>query len=156
MNWNETLLKIEKILNNAKFVVLATANKEGIVSASQMCVINDGLKVYFQTDSKFEKVKNISENPHVAINFGSTYFKGKASLIGHPTKNIDYVEKLKVKYPWTYKNYTNLPSEMLIEVELTECRIWGIDNSKNVHQEETIQVIDLINKTDKIINCDKM
>ena len=40
-----------------------------------MCLINDGLTLYFQTDKSFEKIKNISENPNVAINLGVFLFQ---------------------------------------------------------------------------------
>lgn len=156
MKYEELITRIENVLENTKFAVLATANKEGIVSACQMCIINNGLKVYFQTDSTFEKIKNIKENPHVAITVGAFYFKGIAKIVGHPTTNSDFIEKIKEKHPETYEHYTNLPSEILIEVDLTECKIWGIDNSKDIHNEEVIQVVDLINRTTKQIICNKM
>ena len=156
MEYNELIKKIEELLTNSKFAVLATSNKDGIVSACQMCIVNDGLKVYFQTDSTFEKIKNIKENPHVAITIGTFNFKGIAKIVGHPTTHNDFIEKIKEKHPETYLHYTNLPTEVLIEVVLTECKIWGIDNSKDIHNEEIIQVIDLTNKTKKQITCSKM
>lgn len=156
MEYDELINKIERLLTNTKFVVLATANKEGVVSACQMCIVNDGLKVYFQTDSTFEKITNIKENPHVAINVGAFYFKGIAKIVGHPSTNSSFIEKIKEKHPETYAHYTNLPSEVLIEVELTECKIWGIDNSKDIHNQETIQVLDLKKKTKSQIICGKI
>ena len=156
MEYEELINKVEKLLTNTKFVVLATANKEGVVSACQMCIVNDGLKVYFQTDSTFEKITNIKENPHVAITIGAFYFKGIAKIVGHPTANSDFIERIKEKHPETYAHYTNLPTEVLIEVDLIECKIWGIDNSKDIHNEEIIQVLDLNNKTRKQIICGKM
>jgi len=123
---------IEELLEKTKYVVLATSNKDGVVSASQMCLVNDGLKVYFQTDINFEKVKNIKDNPNVAINVGAFYFKGIANIKGHPTNNPVFIEKIKEKHPRTYKEYTNLKNEVLIEVELSECRIWGLNNKKTV------------------------
>lgn len=156
MEYQELLEKIEKVLKTTKFGVLATANKEGVVSTAQMCIINDGLTLYFQTDNSFEKVQNIKENPNVGINLGTFYFKGSATIVGHPTTNAKFIELIKEKHPMTYSNYTNLINEILIEVKLTECKIWGVDNSKDIHNQETIQVIDLENKTKRLIHCDKM
>ncbi len=156
MEHNEFIAKIEKMLKLTKFGVLATANKNGVVSASQMCLVSDGLKVYFQTDSSFEKAQNIKDNSHVAINIGPCYLKGIATIVGHPTSNPKFVELIKEKHLETYQNYTNLPNEILIEVQLTECRMWGIDNSKDIHNQETIQVLNLINKTITTIHCAKM
>ena len=156
MNYEKSIENILNILRNAKFVVLATSNKNGIVSACQMCIVNDGLKVYFQTDSSFEKIQNIKENSNVAINIGKYYFKGIAKIVGHPSNNINFINKIKEKHPETYSRYTNLLSEVLIEVELTECKIWCIDNTQNIHNEDIIQVIDFNKRSIRKIICNKL
>ncbi len=156
MNYSQALEKIENILKITKFATLATANNKGEVSASQVCLTNKGLKVFVQTDKTFEKVKNIQENDNVALNLGAYYFKGKATIVGHPSVNLEFIELIKSKHLDTFNHYTNLPNEVLIEIELTEAKIWGIDNSKDIHNSETILVVDLKNKTTKEIICDKM
>ncbi|MDR0850790.1 MAG: pyridoxamine 5'-phosphate oxidase family protein [Christensenellaceae bacterium] len=156
MNYDEVIKIIEKLFKSTKFVTLATADKLGVVSTAQMCLINDGLKVFMQTDNKFEKLKNIAENPHVAINIGAFNFKGAAKIVGHPTENKVFIKNLKQKHLETYEHYTNLKDEVLIEIELIQAKIWGVDNSKDVHNQETILVVDFKNKTTKTIVCDKM
>lgn len=141
--------KIEKeiinVLEEIKYGVLATANKKGTVSASQVCLVNNNLKVYVQTDKNFEKSINIKENPNVAINCGAYYFKGIAKIIGSPISNNMFIEKLKIKHPRTYILYTNLSNEILIEITLTECKIWDfkIENDDN---SKTIATINLENQ----------
>lgn len=156
MEYEQIIDKIITALEKTNFAVLATANKDGVVSATQMTLINDGLKLFFQTDGKFEKVQNIKENPNVGVNIGTMYFKGLAKVVGHPTTNPLFIEKVKSKAVKTWENYTNLPNEVLIEVDLTECKIWGIDNSKDIHNQETIVVVNLLDKTIRKIICDKM
>ena len=155
-NFSEIIDKITNKIKITKFGVLATSDRDGNISACQMCIISDGLDVYFQTDSKFEKIKNIKQNPKVAINLGDYYFKGFAEILGHPTTNANFIKLIQEKHPETYKSYTNLKDEVLIKVNLTECKIWGVDNSKSIHEQETIMVIDLKNKKTEKINCDKM
>jgi general stress protein 26 len=156
MEYQKAIDKILKLLESTKFAVLATANNKGIISACQMCLVNDGLTVYMQTDKTFEKIKNITENPNVAINIGAFYFKGIARIIGKPAEFPGFIEKLKEKHLQTYEHYTNLPNEILIQIELTECKIWGVDNDKDIHNQKTIQVLDLKEKTTRFIICDKM
>ena len=67
MEYDLLLEKIINLLSRVNYVVLATASKDGIVTASKMCVISDGTTLYFQTDYNFEKTRNIMENPNVAI-----------------------------------------------------------------------------------------
>ena len=155
MTYNQVEEQILELFEKTKFATLATANKHGVVCTAQMCLMNNGLKVFMQTDKKFEKVKNIQENPHVAFNIGAYNFKGTAKIVGHPTSN-PIIEKIKSKHLESYNSYTNLPDEVLIEIELTEAKIWGIDNSKDIHNQETILIVDMKNKTAQTIICDKM
>lgn len=156
MKYKDVEAKIEKILENTLFCTFCTANKKGEICADQMCLVNNGLKAYIQTDLTFEKIKNIKENTNVAINCGAYTFKGIAKLLGKPTDNQMFVEKLKAKHLKTYEHYTKLPNEVLIEIELIECKIWGVDNKKDIHDQETITVVNLKDKTLKTIFCDKM
>ena len=152
----EEIKQIDNLLKNTKFVTLATSNKEGIVSTAQMCIVNTGLKVYFQTDRTFEKVKNIIENSNIAFNIGAYNFKGIAKIVGKPSENKEFIELIKQKHFETYKSYTLLENEVLIEADITECKIWGIDSKQDIHNQETIEVIDFTNNTKKVILCDKM
>ena len=154
--YNDLIEKILTKLKNTKFVVLATSDKEGNVSACQMCLNNEGLDLYFQTDSSFEKIKNIKENNKVAINMGTFYFKGKATILGRASENEKFVNMIKERHPETYKSYTNIPTEVVIKVDLTEARIWGVDNGKSIDEQETITVVDLVNQKTKIITCAKL
>lgn len=156
MNFEELELNLINLFKHTPFCTLATANRNGVISASQVCLINDGLTIYVQTDKTFEKVKNINENPNVAINIGAYYFKGTASVLGHPSTNAMFIEKIKAKHPETYNHYTNLPNEVLIKIYLVEAKIWGIDNSKDIHNQETILVANLKTKELQTIVCDKM
>jgi general stress protein 26 len=143
-------------LENTKFAVLATADKYGNVSASQVCIVNEGLNVYIQTDRNFEKIKNIEQNKKVALNIGSMYFKGVAKILDHPTQNKKFIEKIKEKHPRTYKSYTNLPNEVLIRIKLTECKIWNVDSKENIRNQDIIGIYDLVNDKQEIIISEKM
>jgi hypothetical protein len=84
------------------------------------------------------------------------YFKGIAEIIGEPNRHSVFVNKMKEKHPNTYEAYTNLPDEILIKIELTECRVWGFDKGKSKKNKQAITVFDLINNKQQTIFCDKM
>ena len=153
MEYKKIIERIIELLEKTKYAVLATSNKNGVVSASKVGIINDGLKVYVQTDNRFEKIQNIKENENIAINIDSIYFKGKAKINGSANNNKMFVKKMKEKNIYAYENYTNLPNEVLVEIELTECRIWGFEIIDG-KREEIIKVIDLKNQTINKIICD--
>ena len=161
MEYDLLLQKIMKLLSKTNYVVLATASKDGIVTASKMCVISDGTTLYFQTDSNFEKARNIMENPNVAITIENIYFKGQAIITGHPSQNQFFVEKMKERHYQTYENYTNLHNQILIKVNLTECRIWGIWQNNDIGddsvvREESIKILNLKNEQLTKIKCDNI
>lgn len=158
MEYLELISRIERFLSLSKNAVLATSSKDGVVSASMMCMVFYDSKVYFQTCDTFEKTKNIRENPNVAITINNVYFKGQAKIIGHPKDNQTFVKLLKERHPGAYSNYTNLDNQVLIEIELTECRIWGFwPNTQNDNKkEEAIKVLNLTNKDITSVKCDNL
>lgn len=147
--------KIIDTLKLTKIAVLATADKNGVVSACQMCIVNDGLTVYFQTDSRFDKIKNIGENNNVAVNCGAFYFKGKAEVVGKPCDNAKFVQLMKEKHLRTYESYTNLPNEVLIKIELSECKIWGVKLLDEIRQGRSCTTVNFSDKTYSVLLCDK-
>jgi len=124
--------EIEQLLDKTVNVVLATSNSKGIVSTAQMVMVNNGLTVYMQTDSRFQKVKNIKENPNVALNIGRYNFKGTAKILGHPLENKMFIDKLKARSPKTYEDYSHIPENVIIEIKLTNIRVWSINGNKDV------------------------
>ena len=144
---------IENHLRESIFCTFATANKKGEICACKMCIVNDGLKVYLQTDSSFEKVNNIKQNKNVAINCGAYYFKGIANILGHPKDYEFFIDKFKEKHPKSFQSYTNLKSEVLIEVKLLECKIWGYEKQD---EKEVLLVVNLQDKSISKVICDKL
>lgn len=153
MEYSDIEKKCIAVLENAHFAILATANKQGSVSTAQMCLINDGLTFYMQTDKKYEKVRNILENPNVSINCGAYSFKGTAKILDHPNNYDHFIEKLKAKHIKTYEKYSHIRDEVLIEIDLMGARVWGGGN-QDVHDQETILIVDFKNKNTEIIKCD--
>lgn len=157
MEFEKIIDNICSILDLSKYCVVATASKSGVVSTSTVCFVREGLSVYFQTDASFEKIKNISENPNVALTVGSNYnFKGKAKVIGHPSDFPNFIDLLIKKDPKTYQSYSNLKNEVLVKIDLTEAKIWKIENSKIAKNVEKILKINLKTKSVTEIVCDKM
>lgn len=138
--------QVADILENTNICVLATANKGGVINADTMCLINNGTRAYLQTDKNYDKVKNIKDNPNVAITIGNHSFKGVAKVLSHPKNYPWFIEKMKQKHPTTFKQYTMQENEVLIEVEITECKIWGWVSAKDNNSGQML-VADLKNKT---------
>ena len=152
MVYSEIKDAVLKLLNDTKLVVLATANRNGVVATAQVLIVNDGLKAYIMTDKKFEKALNISENPCVALSIGAFSFKGLARILGHPLKFKNIANKIKEKHLDSYNTYINIADEVLIEVRLTEARIWNLGNKDN--KTKIIRKVDFEKEKAETINCD--
>jgi len=142
MNYESVVSQIERLLSATKFCTLATVDSTGRPHTAQMCVISDGIVIYMQTDSKFEKIKNIGANQNVAINIGGFNFKCTAEIMGHPEKNELFMHAIAAKHPDTKKKYTGLADEVLIKITPISCRQWRAFDGK-----EGLLDIDFVNKT---------
>jgi general stress protein 26 len=149
MNYFEIEKTIINLLDNTEFCVLATSNNLGVIDTATMCLVNDKLTVYFQTDNKYEKVRNIKENNNVTINIGAYSFKGTELILNHPNNYDFFVEQMKRRHKSSYEKYTNLYDEVLIKVEIKQSKIWKVNNNSCfiVHVDIINKTVDEINKT---------
>lgn len=133
--------QVDKFLKSIKVMFLATANTNGEPSLRQMSIIYFSDKIYFQTSEKFEKTKELLNNPHVALGVGAYSFKGEARLLGKPSDNLDIMNNFKLVHSDAYEKYSFLDDEILFEVEINECKIW---NGRDIEHDgkETITTID--------------
>jgi general stress protein 26 len=120
---------IEK-LNKNKHIVLATA-ADNDVSARTMSYVNFDLDIYMQTDKNYNKIKQISVNPEVALCLDNLQISGKALILDHPLldkyKNI--MEKYKERNISAFNKYSHLINEVLIKIEISNVTVWKyIDN----------------------------
>ncbi len=114
------ILKEEAIqfLGAQNFLVLATSSNDR-VTARTISYVNKGLTIYFQTDRNFLKVKQIEQNPNVALCGANVQIEGIAKIRNHPfdTSNEEFIELFKKKHPPAINTYSHLKNGIVIEVE---------------------------------------
>ncbi|HYH02029.1 MAG TPA: pyridoxamine 5'-phosphate oxidase family protein [Bacillota bacterium] len=122
-----SLIKAEvvELLNQNKKWVLATAANNR-VTARTMSIVNDGLKIYFQTDQDFIKFQQIRVNPNVALCFSNVQLEGMATIQGHPFNpaNEWFIHEYQKHHPSAFKRYAHLQSEVVIEVIPNFITLW--------------------------------
>jgi general stress protein 26 len=118
-------------LDTHKIWVVATGNEED-VTASNMCILSCQEHIYFQTDRRFEKFRNISANGHIALCYGNYRMKGTAKILGPTTskENAGIMAAYQQVHPDSYRRYSNKPEGMLIEAVPTEIKIWDYIDGK--------------------------
>ena len=126
LNFERHQREVIDFLNGNKHLVLATCSDRH-VTARTISVINNGLKMLFQTDRDFAKYQQIKENPNVALSCGNIQIEGRAQITGHPFENSYFVENYQRYHEDSFRNYSHLKDEVIIEVEPTLITLWKYD-----------------------------
>lgn len=129
----------DEIETNGK-VVLATCNNNQVAARTISVIVHDN-KIYFQTDLRMDKAKEIEKNNNVAICIGSIQIKGTCKHIGKPAHIKWFVDKYKNKYPNAFALYSRLEYERVFEIEPTSAKVWTY-----IQGEPYIKVIDFEKK----------
>lgn len=121
---------IIRALEKEETLTLATCagNRVTIRPMSHIC---QGLSVFFQTGGDSLKVRQIRENPNVALCVGTYELEGTAAFSGHPldAENTFFAQRYKEKFPEAFKRYSELKDEIVVKVTLSLARQWRyIDN----------------------------
>jgi general stress protein 26 len=132
LNFNELKEEIIKLLENIDSMVLATSFKNK-VSARTMNVINIELDIFCQTDGNFLKIEQIEQNPNVALCMNNIQIEGVAKIKGHPlaTENKKFIEEYRIKHKTSFERYSNIKSEIVIEIEPKMITLWKRINNRS-------------------------
>lgn len=131
INFNLLEKEIFSLLGNKKIMVLATSS-ENIVTARNMSCIIINKKIYFQTDKTFMKFKQILKNSNVALCVDNIQIEGIAKIKAHPfsEENKEFIETFKEKYNSSYKTYSHLDNEVVVEITPTLITLWKYENEQ--------------------------
>ena len=119
------------LLGDSNILVLATSFDNRVTARSVSCVIFNN-KIYLQTDIDFLKYKQIIKNPNIAFCKDNIQIEGVAKPKGHPflNENIDFLNLYKKHHFSSFKNYSHLENEVVIEVEPTLITKWVYDDGR--------------------------
>ncbi|SRR5690554_4140412 len=127
INYKNLKEEIIGILSKMEHMVLATCS-DNRVTARNVSVINDGLKILFQTDKEFLKCQQIKENPNVAFCHGNVQIEGRAKITSHPYDHQFFKEKYQKYQADSFRNYSYIEDEVVIQVEPTLITLWKYDS----------------------------
>ena len=142
-NFNEMTAKLWKKVGTHGIMTLSTCAESRVTSRS-MSVIVYGGKFYCQTDETFLKYKQIEVNPNVALCFKNYSIEGKCRVIGSPVddNNKFFAELYKKHFYMSFKAYSSLPTEKLLEITPALIYSWNYKLTKPY-----MQYYDFENKT---------
>lgn len=126
INFERLQKEIIDFLKANKHMVLATC-ADNHVTARTISIINNGLKIFFQTDSDFVKYQQIKQNNNVALAYGNIQIEGKAQITCHPLDNSFFKENYQKYHESSFRKYSHLKDEVIIEIEPTLITFWRYD-----------------------------
>ena len=120
----ELFSKIGKTYN----MVLSTSD-EGNVSSRMVSLISYNEKFYITSMKNREydeKLKQMEENPNVALCADTMQIKGKAKILGSASdeKNNEIMMEYKNILPASFERFASNPAAMLIEIVPVQCKWW--------------------------------
>jgi len=125
--------EVIEVLDKNKFWVLATSANDR-VTARSMGIVNDGLKIYFQSDKLTDKCKQIAKNPQVALCFHNVQIEGVANFKGHVSSQENqairenYCKQENAKK--AYERWCSSAEQVFVEVQPTVVTLWKFIDSR--------------------------
>lgn len=102
------------------------------VTIRPMSFVTQGLEVLFQTGAGMLKMRQIAENPQVALLVGTYEIEGIARVTGHPFDplNDDFLGLYRQRHPGSLARYSALPDEVVVRVGIQRVRQWRYVNQE--------------------------
>ncbi|MGD0806127.1 MAG: hypothetical protein ABSA10_01375 [Anaerolineales bacterium] len=109
---------------SSKYVMVLATSLNDIVTARNVTTIIYNNRIYFQTDSIMEKVKQIEKNPNIALCTENYQIQGKARSIGFWNDNPNIEEAYRKIHESAYQKYSGIKTEVIIEIEISRIKKW--------------------------------
>ena len=121
-------------LENEKIIWLTTISESGNPEPNPVWFFWDGRSITIYSQPTAHKVKNISLNPRVSLNFQADdeggnviVMTGDASLDHHPSAhNPSYLEKYKAEIPGIGLTPETLASTYSVMIRILPCKLRGL------------------------------
>lgn len=112
-------------------MTLATCEENRVTIRPMSMVVLDE-KFYCQTDETFLKYKQIKENPRVALCYKNYSIEGVCKCIGKPLdkNNIFFAQAFKRCFYASYKAYSAIATECVLEIIPTFAYVWKYEMAK--------------------------
>lgn len=110
-------------------MILSTCADDRVTSREMSVVVIDG-KFYCQTDKRYLKCRQIKANPNVALCVNNFSVEGECRIIGHPSQNGFFVDRMKERFPDAVARWSELPTECVLEITPKLISSWIYEDNK--------------------------
>ena len=119
-----------KFLREHHTIVLATSTYDK-VTARTVSYAAEGLDFYILSWDHHEKIRQIKENPNVALARDNSSIQGVAEILGNPLdeKSRTGAEAIKKKRPKEFEIFSRIPGMIMVKVTPRYIKSWvRVDN----------------------------
>lgn len=110
-------------------MILSTCADERVTSRAMSVVVIDG-KFYCQTDERYLKCRQITANPNVSLCVKNYSIEGECHIIGRPSENIFFIEKMREHFPDAVSRWSEIPTECVLEITPRLVSSWIYEDNK--------------------------
>ena len=128
-SFHEKLPVLWKKIGTHGIMTLSTCSANRVTSRPMSMVVING-RFYCQTDQTYLKYRQISENPNVAVCHKNFSIEGICQCIGKHLENDFFIEVFKKYFYGSYKVYSDLQNELLLEIVPTLIYSWNYKLAK--------------------------
>lgn len=128
-SFEENFIELWKKIGTHGIMTLSTCSANHVTSRPMSMVVIDG-RFYCQTDQTYLKYRQISENPNVAVCHKNFSIEGICQCIGKPLENDFFIDAFKKYFYGSYKAYSDLQNELLLEIVPTLIYSWNYKLTK--------------------------
>jgi PPOX class probable F420-dependent enzyme len=130
--------KVSRLIDRERVCRVATTGADGQPHLVPVCHVVAGDKIYFGSGDDGRKVRNLRENPHIALTIDlysddwahlkGVMVQGTATIIEHGPRFTRARDRLYAKYPQYRKDAALTTSDsVVIEVTPRSVFAWGLD-----------------------------
>lgn len=121
--------RLWKKIGSSGIMILSTCADNHVTSrAMSVVMIND--KFYCQTDERYLKCKQIKANPNVSLCVNNFSIEGECHIIGKPSENGFFIDKMKEHFPDAVSRWSKLPTECVLEITPKLISSWIYEDNK--------------------------
>lgn len=107
-------------------MVLSTSLHDEVTSRMMSFLLLEG-ELWFQTDRRFQKYRQLRENPRVSLCRDNMTIHGLCREVGRPSDNPAFCEKYRQFLSRSYRLYTGLEEERLFAITPVKAKKWMYD-----------------------------
>lgn len=116
-------------IGSSGVMILSTCSDNRVTSRAMSVVVING-KFYCQTNERYLKCKQIKTNPNVSLCVNNFSIEGECRIIGKPSENGFFIEKMKSCFPDAVSRWSEIPTECVLEITPKFISSWIYEDNK--------------------------